>query len=84
MVDLFYLSRVNEMPRSLKFSQIFGRKFRVFYFWLEMFSNFTNHFGLLKDYHVNPSITKFTATCSPMIGQFIDTMILASTDDELL
>ena len=24
--------------------------------------------------------TKLTATCSPMIGQFVDTMILASTD----
>ena len=28
--------------------------------------------------------TKLTATCSPMIGQFVDTMILASTDKEWL
>ena len=27
---------------------------------------------------------KLTATCSPMIGQFIDTMMLASTDIEWL
>ena len=26
--------------------------------------------------------TKLTATCSPMIGQFVDTMILASTGIE--
>ena len=28
--------------------------------------------------------TKFTATCSMMIGQFVDTMILASTGIEWL
>ena len=28
--------------------------------------------------------TKLTATCSPMIGQFIDTMMLASTGIEWL
>ena len=28
--------------------------------------------------------TKLTATCSPMIGQFVDTMILASTGIEWL
>jgi len=28
--------------------------------------------------------TKLTATQSPMIGQFVDTMILASTDKEWL
>ena len=28
--------------------------------------------------------TKLTATCSPMIGQFVDTMIWASTGIELL
>ena len=28
--------------------------------------------------------TKFTATCLPMIGQFFDTMIFASTDKEWL
>ena len=28
--------------------------------------------------------TKLTAMCSPMIGQFIDSMILASTDKECL
>ena len=28
--------------------------------------------------------TKLTATCSPMIGQFVDTVILASTSIELL
>ena len=28
--------------------------------------------------------TKLTATCSPMIGQFVDTMILASTAKEWL
>ena len=28
--------------------------------------------------------TKLTATCSPMIGQFVDTMILASTGMEWL
>ena len=28
--------------------------------------------------------TKLTATCSRMIGQFVDTMILASTDKEWL
>jgi len=28
--------------------------------------------------------TKLTATYSPMIGQFVDTMILASTDKEWL
>ena len=28
--------------------------------------------------------TKLTATCSPMIGQLFDTMILASTDIEWL
>ena len=28
--------------------------------------------------------TKLTATCSPMIGQFIDTMIVALTDEEWL
>ena len=28
--------------------------------------------------------TKLTATCSPMIGQFFDTMILASTGIEWL
>ena len=28
--------------------------------------------------------TILTATCSPMIGQFVDTMILASTDKEWL
>ena len=28
--------------------------------------------------------TQLTATCSPMIGQFADTMILASTDKERL
>ena len=28
--------------------------------------------------------TILTATCSPMIGQFADTMILASTDKEWL
>ena len=28
--------------------------------------------------------TKFTATCSPMIGQFFDTIIFASTDKEWL
>ena len=27
--------------------------------------------------------TKLTATCSPMIGQFFDIMILASTDTDL-
>ena len=26
--------------------------------------------------------TKLTAACSPMIGQILDTMILASTDEE--
>ena len=29
-------------------------------------------------------VTKLTATCSPMIGQFIDTMMLASTGIEWL
>ena len=29
---------------------------------------------------VNYCATNFTATCSPMIGQYFDTMILASTD----
>ena len=28
--------------------------------------------------------TKLTATCSPMIGQFVDTMMLASTSIEWL
>ena len=28
--------------------------------------------------------TKLTATCSPMIGQFVDTMILVSTSIEWL
>ena len=28
--------------------------------------------------------TKLTATCSPMIGQFVDTMIVALTDKEWL
>ena len=28
--------------------------------------------------------TKSTATCSPMIGQFVDTMILAATNKEWL
>ena len=28
--------------------------------------------------------TKITATCSPMIGQFVDTMIVALTDKEWL
>ena len=28
--------------------------------------------------------TKFTATCSPMIGNFVDTMIVALTDKEWL
>ena len=28
--------------------------------------------------------TKLTATCSPMVGQFVDTMILASTGIERL
>ena len=28
--------------------------------------------------------TKLTSTCSPMIGQFVDTMILASTGIEWL
>ena len=28
--------------------------------------------------------TKLTATCSPMIGQFVDTMILASTDKRVV
>ena len=28
--------------------------------------------------------TKLTATCSPMIGQFVDTMVLASTNIEWL
>ena len=29
---------------------------------------------------VTYSVTKITPTCSPMIGQFFDTMIVASTD----
>ena len=29
-------------------------------------------------------VTKSTATCSPMIGQFFDTMILASTGAEIM
>ena len=29
-------------------------------------------------------VTKLTATCSPMIGQFVDTIILASTSIEWL
>ena len=29
-------------------------------------------------------VTKMIPTCSPMIGQFFDTMIVASTDKELL
>ena len=33
---------------------------------------------------VTYSATKLTATCSPMIGQFVDTMILASTGIEWL
>ena len=28
--------------------------------------------------------TKLTATCSPMVGQFVDTMVLASTSIEWL
>ena len=28
-------------------------------------------------------VTKIIPTCSPMIGQFFDTMIVASTDKEL-
>ena len=28
--------------------------------------------------------TKLSATCSPMIGQFVDTMIVALTDKEWL
>ena len=31
---------------------------------------------------VTYSDTKMTSTCSPMIGQFFDTMIVASTDKE--
>ena len=38
--------------------------------------------------HVVPIVTycstRLRATCSPMIGQFLDTMILASTDKEWL
>ena len=38
--------------------------------------------------HVVPMVTycatKLTVTCSPMIGQFFDTMILVSTDIEWL
>ena len=33
---------------------------------------------------VTSCATKLTATCSPMIGQFVDTMILASTSIEWL
>ena len=33
---------------------------------------------------VNYCATKLTATCSPMIGQFVDTMILASTDKRVV
>ena len=31
---------------------------------------------------VTYSVTKIIPTCSPMIGQFIDTMIVASADKE--
>ena len=31
---------------------------------------------------VTYSVTKITSTCSPMIGQFFDTVIVASTDRE--
>ena len=31
---------------------------------------------------VTYSVTKIIPTCSPMIGQFFDTMIVASTDKE--
>ena len=31
---------------------------------------------------VTYSVTKITPTCSPMIGQFFDTMRVASTDKE--
>ena len=33
---------------------------------------------------VTNCIIKLTVTCSPMIGQFFDTMIFASTDKEWL
>ena len=31
---------------------------------------------------VTYSVTKIIPTCSPMVGQFFDTMIVASTDKE--
>ena len=38
--------------------------------------------------HIVPMVTytttKITATCSPMIGQFVDSMIVALTDKEWL
>ena len=33
---------------------------------------------------VTYSVTKIITTCSPMIGQFFDTMIVASSDKEWL
>ena len=33
---------------------------------------------------VNYCATKLTATCSPMIGQFVDAMILALTNDRVV
>ena len=33
---------------------------------------------------VSYCVTKMITTCSPMIGQFVDTMIVASTDKEWL
>ena len=33
---------------------------------------------------VNNCATKLTATCSPVIGQFFDTMVFASTDKKWL